>query len=359
MDFTFKNMYKQNLGLEKIYDDCFDYLDISSELIEERTQDLNNLQKVLEEHNIQVHRPKPLTHPKYFTKHQLNKFEVGKPEFVHFANRIIESSASNVRDLTLVYGKNIIETPVSVRNRLKENEQLRHIFEDLQKRLKYNWFMMKQPSLEDQQKFDEREWQTINWGQPSPNQEFYPFIDAANTIKIGRDLIINVGNQNQYLGLERLKDVLNKECGNVEVHVVHLADSHIDGTLLPLRPGVFLANEMFLRKGDIKSQLPRKFQNWDIIYAQDFYMEDRQYWNQLTKDKTLLASSRGMDVNVLSLNEKDILINHDAVRTQDELYKNGFNPIPIRFRHGEIFAGGLHCSTLDLKRIDEQIDYTK
>jgi glycine amidinotransferase len=65
-----------------------------------------------------------------------------------------------------------------------------------------------------------------------------------------------------------------------------------------------------------------------------------------------LASSRGMDINVLSLDRNNVLIQHDATRTAELLYKNGFTPIPIQFRHGEIFAGGIHCSTLDLERDD-------
>jgi hypothetical protein len=37
--------------------------------------------------------------------------------------------ANNVRDLTLIYNNKIIETPICLRNRLFENQQLYKIFE--------------------------------------------------------------------------------------------------------------------------------------------------------------------------------------------------------------------------------------
>ena len=41
------------------------------------------------------------------------------------------------------------------------------------------------------------------------------------------------------------------------------------------------------------------------------------------------------------------------------LSKNGFNIIETLLNHCEMFGGGVHCSTLDLDREDEYIDYTK
>ena len=36
-----------------------------------------------------------------------------------------------------------------------------------------------------------------------------------------------------------------------------MADNHIDGTLVPLTEGVFLANEIFLKTNYIKDNLPK------------------------------------------------------------------------------------------------------
>ena len=70
-----------------------------------------------------------------------------------------------------------------------------------------------------------------------------------------------------------------------------------------------------------------------------------------------LASSRGMDINVLSLDEKRVLVNRRAIGVIKTLEDNGFDAIPIDLDNGEIFAGGIHCSTLDLVREDEYCWY--
>lgn len=70
-----------------------------------------------------------------------------------------------------------------------------------------------------------------------------------------------------------------------------------------------------------------------------------------------LASERGMDLNILSLDSKRVLVNKNAVHTADVLDKNGFEVIQVELENGEIFAGGIHCSTLDLEREDEYIFY--
>ena len=53
-------------------------------------------------------------------------------------------------------------------------------------------------------------------------------------------------------------------------------------------------------------------------------------------------------MNVLNIDE--IIVNEDSINVIEQLNKLKFNVIPIKFRHSELFAGGIHCSTLDLER---------
>ena len=85
--------------------------------------------------------------------------------------------------------------------------------------------------------------------------------------------------------------------------------------------------------------------NGDFKYKQKDYSDYNTPFVQL-------CSYRGMDMNVLSISPKKILVNEDAIAVQDILYKNGFDVIPVRLRHCELFGGGIHCSTLDLVRQD-------
>ena len=333
MDFTFKNMYKDNLKLQSIYNNIFDYYELNYELIQERIDDLDNLAKVLIDRNIKVIRPDTY-HKPYMIYPNKNK-----------PDTLIASAASNVRDITFTYKNLIIETPIAVANRIFENELFMDKIEKKNYRIKMAGYNITRDSL------DTGSWQDIHKRIKEEDKfEYMPFIDAANMIKINDDIICNVGSINQWKGATLLKNIIGLQYPEVSFHIVNMADSHIDGTLLPLKEGVFLANEKFLGSNYIKDNLPEKFKNWTILYAQDTYEEDRKYWDELSKNPIALSSSRGMDINVLSLNRNEILINDDAVRTSDLLYKNGFTPVPIQFRHGEIFAGGIHCSTLDLDR---------
>jgi len=72
-----------------------------------------------------------------------------------------------------------------------------------------------------------------------------------------------------------------------------------------------------------------------------------------------MASNVGMSVNVLSLDEKRVLIRDNAKLTIDALYRAGFEPIPVRIRHCELFGGGIHCSTVDVRRREVIDDYFK
>lgn len=329
MDFTFKNMFKENLKLDSIYNNIFEYYELNYELIQERIYDLNNLAKTLEEKGIMVIRPDIYSKPNYFEYNNKNN---------------IKSAASNVRDLVLTYKDLIIETPISVINRIHENELF---IPKLKTILDSNFIKMETEHITPI-KLDTEDWQNIK--QRIKDNNFAPYIDAANIIKINDDLICNIGNLNQWNASFHLEFLIKEYYPNINFHRMFVADSHIDGTLIPLKEGIFLVNEKFLGSNYIKNNLPDKFKNWKLLYAQDSYEEDRKYWDNLSKNPIALASSRGMDINVLSLNRKEILINDDALKTSDLLYKSGFEPIPIKFRHGEIFAGGIHCSTLDLER---------
>ena len=49
-------------------------------------------------------------------------------------------------------------------------------------------------------------------------------------------------------------------------HVIKCADSHIDGELVCLKPGLFLLNPEF---SFVKDMIPDKFKHWDVIMPED------------------------------------------------------------------------------------------
>lgn len=331
-DITFKQFYREALD-EKIYESPFDEYTVNLELINQRNHDLDNLAQLIESFGIIVHRPDPLTKIVPFTT----------PSF-----KSELSSASNVRDVTIVYGNKLIETPTFVRNRYFENTLLYDVFNKAWDHGKGGMWIRCPHTTLTEDTIDLGHWGDARDYTNIP-QNYVMAIDGAQFLRIGKDAIVNINSYNQWLGFEWVKSFFPE----VDFHVLHVTDNHIDGCLICLRPGVFLVNPKYQ---NIRSLLPKKFKNWTYIIPDDTTVPVDI--RGMTNIDIQLASSRGMDVNVLSLNEQTVVVNERAVGVRAALEKNGFDVVPTRLEHGEIFAGGIHCSTLDLVRDDDMVRYT-
>ena len=298
------------------------------DLIDQRNIELDNLANILSSNGITVYRPDALDKIVPFTT----------PSF-----RSELSSASNVRDLTLVYGNKLIETPTFVRNRYYENTLLYDVYNRAWDQGRGGQWI-KAPHT----KLIEATIDLGHWGDGRDYDNipanYVMAIDGAQFLRIGRDVIVNINSYNQYLGFEWIKSFFP----DTDFHVLHVADNHIDGCLICLRPGVFMVNPLY---PNMRELLPEKFRNWTYLYPKD--LTDNIDVSGMTDIDLRLASSRGMDVNVLSIDETTVVSNKRAVGVNDLLDKNGFDIIEVQLEHGEIFAGGIHCSTLDLVRDDE------
>ena len=82
---------------------------------------------------------------------------------------------------------------------------------------------------------------------------FESYIEAANILKINDDILCNIGSVDQYKGYLQIKEIIKRYYPKVRIYPIYMADNHIDGTLIPLTEGVFLANERFLKTDYIKN----------------------------------------------------------------------------------------------------------
>lgn len=330
-DVTFRQFYREALD-EKIYETPFDSYAVSMDLITQRNKELDDLAATLESLGVIVHRPKPLTKIIPFTT----------PSF-----KSELSSASNVRDVTWVYGNKLIETPTFVRNRYYENTLLYDVYnKSWDGGRGGQWIRCPHTELtEDTIDLD-------HWGDQRDYTNIPPrfvmAIDGAQFLRIGKDVIVNINSYNQWLGYEWVKSFFP----DTNFHVLHVADNHIDGCLICLRPGTFLVNPAY---PNIREMLPSKFRNWEYLYPTE--VTSNIDVTGMTDIDIRLASSRGMDVNVLSVDEHTVVVNNRAHGVKDVLSQNGFDVVEVQLEHGEIFAGGIHCSTLDLVRDDEMVSY--
>lgn len=314
---------------------------IKQKYVEELIEDVENLANILISLGVKVHRPMELP---------------ANPETIKgFGWESAPVPALNIRDNTLILGDEIIETPPAIRSRYLETRLLAPIFMDYFNK-GATWTTMPRPILTDLS-FDQSYSHDLNTTlggptevieNPLPSQYdvgFEMMLDGAQCLRLGKDLIINIANNNHALAC----DWLERHIGNkFRIHRVYrMSDNHIDSMLLALRPGVFLA-----RHEGIKEMLPEPFNKWKMIIP-PVPTSFPTY-----QDDDLVLTSPYIDLNVLSVNPDTVLVNKECIDLIRTLEQEKFEVIPVQHRHRRLFGGGFHCFTLDTVREGKLEDYT-
>ena len=302
---------------------------LQRQYVEELAEDVDEFTNALIKLGVKVHRPIPLN------------------QVISFKTPYWEATglpALNVRDQAIIMGNEIIETSPQVRARYFENDLLKPVFYEYFKGGS-GWTSMPRPIMSDQS-FDT----SYVSGQETPAiQEVYSqktsefdigfemMIDAAQCIRFGKDILINVATENHELGLQWFERHLGDK---FRFHRLYrFADNHIDSLVLPLKPGTLL-----LRNPSIVDKLPKALQKWDKIYAPE--PQDNIFPSYENDD--LILTSKFIDLNVLSVDEKTVIVNSLFPELIKTLEKHGFTTVPVRHRHRRIFGGGFHCFTKNL-----------
>jgi len=110
---------------------------------------------------------------------------------------------------------------------------------------------------------------------------------------------------------------------------------HIDTTVVPLAPGKLLINPEWV------TDIPKMFKSWDILVAPKPVKPF---------DSCMYFSSDWLTINMLSIDEKRVVVEEQEEPLIRALQKWGFEPIPIPFRHFYSFGGSVHCATADIRR---------
>lgn len=335
-DLSFVSFYNDNIDASRdrsrkiklIKDVSLHDIQIYPEQIQEqRDEDIENLCNVLSSYDIIVKRPDKLT----------ELYEFTTPYWTN-----VSSPCGNVRDQFLVVGDTIIETSPMLRNRYFENDLLKTVLLDYF-RNGANWICSPKPTM----KHDGFDLSYIDSDYISPNPLLFEIMfDGAQCLKFGKDILFNISNKNHELGITWLKRQLEP---TFRIHPVYITDNHLDGMLMPVRPGLLLMKEAMVEKRHL---LPKPLQKWDYIIFSDYDLNDYKS----DKLKWLLASM-GINCNVLSISPDKVIINQMATNAIDMLYKYGIEPIPLQLRHSRLYAGAFHCSTLDIYRDEDCDDY--
>lgn len=288
------------------------------QIIAEAEEDLDHFVEVLEEVGVTVRRPETWPHDAKFST-------------IHWETEGYYNYCP--RDIFLVIGDQIIETPNVIRGRSQETFSYRKMLIDYMKS-GAKWYSAPRPMLLDSlfEGFDPEK--------PVPH-DHEPVFDAANVLRFGYDLLYLVSATGNEMGGQWLQSILGDD---FRVHFMKdvYYGSHIDSTFVALRPGLVLCNPARINE----DTLPEMFRKWDVIYSPPMENTGRYSADYLAK----CIGSDWIDMNALSISPDRVVVDKDQTQLIRLLEKHGLDVIPIKLRHSRMMGGGFHCITLDTRR---------
>jgi glycine amidinotransferase len=333
-DISFQLFFYRNIYQECVYDSeegvwvAFPTGKPSNRLRDELNEDLQGFISILEGEGIRVRQPDVVTEAK----------TIQSPYWTAALCHALMS-----RDLFIVIGDEIIETAPMVRSRYFEADLYKTLFTEyfLQGA---RWTVAPKSRLQDRN-FDYSYAVEHGYTGKLPEDPFFEIMfDGPQIVRIGRDLLFNCSNENHRMGLRWLQRHLGS---GYRIHEIGITDHHVDGQVIPLKPGTLLVHESV----DM-SQMPPALQKWDRILYRTLENPPA-----VDNDGLPLLASQDIGMNVLSLDEDKVMVQDIQIPLIRSLEQAGFTPVPCRWRHGCTVGGGFHCMTLDIRRRSVLEDY--
>jgi N-dimethylarginine dimethylaminohydrolase len=296
-------------------------------LIDEANEDIEQLVRVLEQAHVKVHRPAVQDTSKIFStpEWQTTGWYTWCP-----------------RDLLLPFDNLMIETPSPMRARYFETRAYHNIMLEAVKD-GVEWIAAPKPILAD----NSYQFENIK-GTPSlTNVE--PIFDAPNCIRLGKDILFQISNTGNHLGLQWLKNVLEHRGYRVHAAEHIYSYAHMDSTIIPLRPGLVLLNSTRVNPDNC----PKLFDKWDKIYFEDV----APIVTPTSGPGSVSPCSPYIGMNILSIDPNTVCVGNTQTALMRELERHKITPVPLPMRHAATLSGGFHCATLDLRRNGTLEDY--
>jgi glycine amidinotransferase len=243
------------------------------------------------------------------------------------------------RDLLLVIGDEIIEAPMAQRARYFEFRAYRSLIQEYF-RQGARWTTAPKPLMSDE---------LYNEGNPNQGtfdfnsgpllREVEPVFDAACFARLGRDIFWRPDLVSNEFGAEWLRRHLGPAFRIHRIEFREATPTHIDTTLVPVRPGLVLINpERPCTNGAMK-----------LFAAND--------WQTVPAPRSVRTSrapardvSNWISMNILMLDERTVVV-EEAEKPMIELMRSlGCEVITCPFDRVYSFGGGFHCCTADIRR---------
>jgi glycine amidinotransferase/scyllo-inosamine-4-phosphate amidinotransferase 1 len=315
-------------------------------LVNEIAEDLEELCTVLRSFGVKVHRPSTEAATRFFQT----------PYYAASGDHVY-----NMRDLHLVVGNTVVESPSQEAHRYFEAQGLYDVWYDYFKE-GFQWICGPKPRLSGNHMIA---YFVGGAGQYDDGQRFIRLsedeilFEAANTVRMGRDLLYLVSRSGNNLGAKWLQNVLGSD---YRVHTTSeiYRSSHIDSTALCLRPRLVMLNAERVSE----ETCPPVFDQWEKIYFDDivgipdttleFHERVRKPVHHKLKELGVESqldsvASKWIGMNFLSIDPEHAVVDKRQIGIMRTLERHGITPVPITFRHS-YYMGGIHCSTLDTVR---------
>jgi len=330
-------------------------------LLDEVGEDLDALARVLAQHGVAVRRPKV---------HDLGAWYSSPHGWGSTGNNLY-----NVRDLHLVVGNTLIESASPLKSRLFESSALYDVWYEYFDR-GFNWIAAPKPTLKREpmapyfrdESGREMTREDLRYAELTGGRveklhklaEDEILFEAANTVRMGRDVLYLVSSSGNELGARWLQGVLGPD---YTVHTTRdiYRSSHIDSTVICLRPGLVLLNSVRVNEAN----LPRLFDSWEKVWFDDVAPVTAQEIELQKNVRDAIRSriatlgfetnlgqiaSPWVGMNVLSLDPGTVVVDERQASLIRVLERHRITPVPVRLRHPHTFGGGIHCATLDTVR---------
>ena len=337
-------------------------------LLDEVNEDLESASDMFKQFGIKVHRAKA---------YDLTRMYSSPYGWSSTGNDIF-----NIRDLHLIVGNNVIESSSPVKSRYFEATALYSVwykyFES-----GFRWLVAPKPTLEGdvlsayfrdensrELTHEDFRYQELTNGRLEKLHKLAEkeiLFEAANTVRMGKDILYLISSAGNVLGAKWLQTILGDE---YRVHTTRdiYRSSHIDSTVLCLRPGLVLLNSTRVNP----KNCPKIFDRWDKIYFDDVAPLTQQeidlqrnIRDRINAELVKLGFETNLEVmgspwvgmNILSLDPETVMVDIRQTKLIKVLEKHGITPVPIRLRHPYTHGGGIHCATLDTVRDSKLENY--
>jgi len=327
---------------------------------DEVEEDLDGLASTLRKAGVIVYRPEPIDLSAIYST----------PFWKTTSNNVY-----NTRDLNLVVGNSVIESPSYLETRYYETTTLYPIWYEYFKN-GFKWiagpkptlnYQVKQPYFRDENErvlsSEDLKHIELTGGRLEKLHKLAEkeiLFEAANTVRMGRDLLYLVSSSGNELGAKWLQSVLGDD---YRVHVTRdiYRSSHIDSTVMCLKPGLVLLNDTRVSE----KTCPSIFKSWDKIYFSDVaptseaeLKHQKEIRDPIGNELEAMGfatnlhdmSSPWVGLNFLSIDPQTVVVDERQAKLIKLLENRGFDVVPIRMRHIYTQGGGIHCATLDTVR---------